>query len=136
MTATNGPTVAQTDIQRERENSNTLMLKDSSGRSIWTYLTASPCYTTNRDRQTDRQTERGRETDSDCIVEHDQGNTKTTESLSVHTLPFHRSTENYETLRNVFTEWNWRKTEKAGMNMGVPLELLAERPDNRTLTKA
>ena len=25
----------------------TLILKDSSARSIWTYLTASPCYTTN-----------------------------------------------------------------------------------------
>ena len=35
----------------ERENSNsnskTLILKDSSVRFIWTYLTASPCYTTN-----------------------------------------------------------------------------------------
>ena len=31
--------------ERERENSNskTLILKDSSVRSIWTYLTASPC---------------------------------------------------------------------------------------------
>ena len=28
-------------------NSKTLILKDSSIRSIWTYLTASPCYTTN-----------------------------------------------------------------------------------------
>ena len=36
--------------KRERENSNskTLILKDSSVRSIWTYLTASPCYTTNK----------------------------------------------------------------------------------------
>ena len=33
--------------ERERENSKTLILKDSSVRSIWTYLTASPCYTTN-----------------------------------------------------------------------------------------
>ena len=36
---------------RERENSNsnskTLILKDSNVRSIWTYLTASPCNTTN-----------------------------------------------------------------------------------------
>ena len=32
---------------RERElNSKTLILKDSSIRSIWTYLTASLCYTT------------------------------------------------------------------------------------------
>ena len=28
----------------------TLILKDSSVRSIWTYLTASPCYTTNTDK--------------------------------------------------------------------------------------
>ena len=36
--------------ERERENysnSKTLILKDSSVRSIWTYLTGSPCYTTN-----------------------------------------------------------------------------------------
>ena len=33
--------------ERERENSKILILKDSSVRSIWTYLTASPCYTTN-----------------------------------------------------------------------------------------
>ena len=38
--------------QNERENSNskTLILKDSSVRSIWTYLTASPCYTTNTNK--------------------------------------------------------------------------------------
>ena len=38
-----------TDTQTHRENSNskTLILKDSSVRSIWTYLTASPCYSTN-----------------------------------------------------------------------------------------
>ena len=29
-------------------NSKTVILKDSSIRSIWTYLTASPCYTTNK----------------------------------------------------------------------------------------
>ena len=28
-------------------NSETLILKDSSVRSIWPYLTASPCYSTN-----------------------------------------------------------------------------------------
>ena len=38
---------------RHRQNSNsnsnskTLILKDSSARSIWTYLTASSCFTTN-----------------------------------------------------------------------------------------
>ena len=35
---------------KEDSNSKTLIviiLKDSSVRSIWTYLTASPCYTTN-----------------------------------------------------------------------------------------
>ena len=38
--------------ERERENSNskTLILKDSSVRSIWTYLTASACYTTNTNK--------------------------------------------------------------------------------------
>ena len=40
--------------ERERENSNsnskTLILKDSSVRSIWTYLTARPCYTTNTNK--------------------------------------------------------------------------------------
>ena len=61
--------------ERERENLNskTLILKDSSVRSIWTYLIASPCYTTNtrereKDRQTetetDRQTDRDRQTES------------------------------------------------------------------------
>ena len=36
-------------LPRERENSNskTLILKDSMVRSIWAYLTASPCYTTD-----------------------------------------------------------------------------------------
>ena len=39
--------------KRERErnlNLKTLVLKDSSVRSIWTYLTASPCYTTNTNK--------------------------------------------------------------------------------------
>ena len=50
----------ETDRQRERErererensneNSKTLILKDSSVRSIWTYLTANPCYTTNTNK--------------------------------------------------------------------------------------
>ena len=35
---------------RERERTRKLILEDSSVRSIWTYLTASPCYTTERDR--------------------------------------------------------------------------------------
>ena len=59
----------------------TLILKDSSVRSIWTYLTASPCYITHtnkhgytrerssvrleRDRQTDRERERERERERD-----------------------------------------------------------------------
>ena len=61
---------------RERENSKTLILKDSSVRSVWTYLTASPCYTTNtnkhdnitnkeRERQTDRVRHRERETETE-----------------------------------------------------------------------
>ena len=62
--------------QREGEggnsNSKTLIIKDSSVRSIWTCLTASPCYstntnkhgyTTNRYYERDRQTDRDRETD-------------------------------------------------------------------------
>ena len=38
--------------EREHSNSNskTLMLKDSSVWSIWTHLTASPCYTTNTNK--------------------------------------------------------------------------------------
>ena len=40
--------------ERERENLNshskTLILKGSSVRSIWTYLTANPCYTTNTNK--------------------------------------------------------------------------------------
>ena len=46
-------TETETDRQTDRQNSNskTLILKDSSVRSIWTYLTASPCYTTNTNKQ-------------------------------------------------------------------------------------
>ena len=60
--------------ERDRENSKTLILKASSVRSIWTYLTASPCYTTNTnkhsyttktDRERDRQTDRDRQTHRD-----------------------------------------------------------------------
>ena len=70
---------------RERENSNskTLILKDSSIRSIWTYLTASPCERerqrerdrqteTLRERQIDRQTEKQRE-DSKIVRERGGG---------------------------------------------------------------
>ena len=58
---------------RERENSNskTLILKDSSIRSIWrtvaldpfgpTYLTASPCYTTNTNKHDNTTNKRERE---------------------------------------------------------------------------
>ena len=69
----------QTDRDRENSNTKTLIPKDSSVRSIWTYLTASPCYTTHTnkhdyttreaDRQTSRQADRqagrqaGRQTD-------------------------------------------------------------------------
>ena len=44
--------------ERERENSNskTLILKDSSVGSIWTYLTASPYYTTNKERERNKST--------------------------------------------------------------------------------
>ena len=37
--------------ERESSNSKSLILNDSSVRSIWTYLTASPCYTTNTNMQ-------------------------------------------------------------------------------------
>ena len=40
----------QRETETETENSKTLILKDSSVRSIWTYLTASPCYTTNTNK--------------------------------------------------------------------------------------
>ena len=53
-----------TDRQTDRENSNlkTLILRDSSVRSVWTYLTASPCYTTNINKKDrDREPERERE---------------------------------------------------------------------------
>ena len=45
-------TETETERDRETENSNskTLILKDSSVMSIWTYLTASPCYTTNTNK--------------------------------------------------------------------------------------
>ena len=72
--------------QREGEggnsNSKTLIIKDSSVRSIWTYLTASPCYSTNtnkhgyttnryyeRDRQTDRQRQRDRQNERQTETE-------------------------------------------------------------------
>ena len=40
------------EIRREEEKLEleTLILKDNSVRSIWTYLTASPCYTTNTNK--------------------------------------------------------------------------------------
>ena len=52
----NGIKERQTERQRQRdkENSNssskTLILKDSSVRSIWTYLIAGPCYATNTNK--------------------------------------------------------------------------------------
>ena len=87
-------------------NSKILILKDSSVRSIWTYLTASPCYTTNsnkhnntanryyklhrvptnvqkhrRERQTDRQTDR--QTGTDKETETDRIN-----AVGLHYLSF------------------------------------------------
>ena len=47
----------------ERENSNTLVLKDGSVRSIWTFLTASPYFTTNtnkHDKMREREIRGGR----------------------------------------------------------------------------
>ena len=40
----------ETERARENSNSKTLLLKDSSVKSIWTYLTASPCYTPNTNK--------------------------------------------------------------------------------------
>ena len=49
---TDRQTNRDTDTVTETENSNskTLVFKDSSVRSSWTYLTASPCYTTNTNK--------------------------------------------------------------------------------------
>ena len=52
-------THTHTNREGERErtpNSKIFILKDSSVRSIWIYLTASPCYTTNTDSTTIPQT--------------------------------------------------------------------------------
>ena len=52
-------THTHTNREGERErtpNSKNFILKDSSVRSIWIYLTASPCYTTNTDSTTIPQT--------------------------------------------------------------------------------
>ena len=38
------------DTERENSNSKTVILKDSTVRSIWTYLKASSCYTTNTNK--------------------------------------------------------------------------------------
>ena len=39
-----------TERETERSNSKTLILKNRSVRSNWTYLTANPCYSTNTER--------------------------------------------------------------------------------------
>ena len=49
--------------ERTRTRTQTLMLKDSSIRSIWTYLTASPCYTTDTNKHNNtRERERNKKT--------------------------------------------------------------------------
>ena len=47
-----GQTDRELELELELENSNTktLIPKDSSVRSVWTYLTASPCYTANTNK--------------------------------------------------------------------------------------
>ena len=58
-TQTHTHTHTHTNREGERErtpNSKNFILKDSSVRSIWIYLTASPCYTTNTDSTTIPQT--------------------------------------------------------------------------------
>ena len=47
---TDRQTERQTDRQTENSNSKTLILKDSSVTSIWTYLTANPFYNTNTNK--------------------------------------------------------------------------------------
>ena len=42
---------------RDNSSSKTLILRDCGVRSIWTYLTASPCYATNRNKHDDRTTD-------------------------------------------------------------------------------
>ena len=42
--------------KKKDSNSKTLILKDSSVRSIWIYLTASPCYTANTNNKHDNTT--------------------------------------------------------------------------------
>ena len=63
-----------TETQKERENSNskTLILKDISVRSIWTYLTASPCYTTNTNKH-DSTTKRYYKTETETERERGGG---------------------------------------------------------------
>ena len=40
----------QRQTDRQNSNSKTFVLKDSNVKSIWAYLTASPCYTTNTNK--------------------------------------------------------------------------------------
>ena len=69
--ATERGRINREEQERERENSNskTLILKDSRVRSIWTYLTASPCYSANTNRACHRQTDRDRQTDRQTDTE-------------------------------------------------------------------
>ena len=60
----------EAETQRDRQELEKLeKLMDCRVRSVWTYLTASPCYITEREREgkgeteTDRQRQRHRETD-------------------------------------------------------------------------
>ena len=54
----------QTDREIENLNLKTLILKDSSVRSIWTKLTASACYTTNTNKH---EIERERESNYNVL---------------------------------------------------------------------
>ena len=59
-------------------NSKTLILKDSSVRPIWTYLTVSPCYFTNTSKHDDITTNRERERERELKLENFRtGNSKT-----------------------------------------------------------
>ena len=68
-------TLRMWEREQERENSNskTVILKDSSVRSIWTYLTASLFYTTNTNKHDNTTREREREMGRERETETERG---------------------------------------------------------------
>ena len=93
-------------------NSKTLILKDSSIRSIWTYLTASPCYTTNTNIHS---------------ISRFQGNTFERWTSMAHTFDSEPiSMQVYDILFNyrymitaaTLGRWSTRRTDKVGRVWG------------------